>query len=393
MKETMISVLNKLNKVYKEVNPSTYFSIINKKNIKKLENQRKVLFHNKLNLPIELFKNKKLLDLGSGTGMYSIIYNLWGSDCTLVEYDKQSYKKSKEIFTKFQQKKSTNKFINKDIFKFRGKSLYDIVHCNGVLHHLVNKEQGIRLMSQNLKKGGIFILGTGTITGFFQRNLQRYLLYYISKDKEEIIKNAKKYFGEHLKRAAKGSGRSILAVIYDSYINNKIDTFNISDLFKLFKKNKIDFYSSFPQINNIVENEMEWKHLKGNNPSKDSINFTNYLWFLRSTEVKIKKNNRIFDKLLVLSKSLNNISFENKSKFITKMKKVKSKLRLNNKKMIINTFPIIDKTDIFFSEIDTLLNLLKKNKHMQLKKFLQNTKYLFKGYSGLGMNYFIGFKK
>jgi SAM-dependent methyltransferase len=385
-------VLKKVNKVYQEVNPSTYFSAVNKKNIRRLQRQRETLFHYKLNLPIELFKNKKLLDLGSGTGMYSIVYNLWGSDCTLVEYDIASYKKSREIFSKFQRKNSINKFVNKDIFKFKENSLYDIVHCNGVLHHTDSKERGIKLMSDNLKRGGILILGVSTITGFFQRNLQRYLLYSISKNKHEIIKNAKIYFGEHLRRASKGSGRSILAVIYDSYINSQIDSYDLQDLLKSFKKNKINFYSSFPMINSIDESEMEWKNFKKNNPSKNSLNFSNYLWFVRSRAYKENKHKFFFESLLQLSHSINNISFEKKVIFLKKIKKIQKKINLFSLNNTDCNFPFLDKGIIFFNELETLINILSEKKKTNLTNFLKNTKYLFKGFSGLGMNYFVGFK-
>ena len=386
----MNTVLKKVNKVYQEVNPSTYFSAVNKKNIKRLQKQRETLFHYKLNLPVELFKNKKLLDLGSGTGMYSIIYNLWGADCTLVEYDASSYKKSKEIFSKFQRTGSINKFINKDIFKFKENYLYDIVHCNGVLHHTDNKERGIKLMSDNLKKGGIFILGTSTISGFFQRNLQRLILYSISKNRHEIIKNAKKYFGDHLRRASIGSGRSVLAVIYDTYINSQIDSYDLEDLLKSFKKNKINFYSSFPMINNIDEPEMEWKNFKKKNPSKISLNFSNYLWFVRSCSDKKKYN--FFDGLLLFSQSINNISFEKRDTFFKKIKKIQNKINLFHGKNKYYDFPFLDKNIIFFNELKTLIKILTEKKKSNLANFLKNTKYLFKGFSGLGMNYFVGFK-
>ena len=39
-----------------------------------------------------------------------------------------------------------------------------------------------------LKKDGILILGLGETNGFFQRNLQRYILYSLSRDKNELIK-------------------------------------------------------------------------------------------------------------------------------------------------------------------------------------------------------------
>jgi len=387
----MNTVLKKVNKVYKEVNPSTYLSSINKKNILRLEKQRRNLFHNKLNLPIELFKNKKLLDLGSGTGMYSIIYNLWGADCTLVEYDKYSHEKAKIIFNKFQRKNSLNNFVKMDLFKFKNDLLYDIVHCNGVLHHTANKNKGIKIMADNLKKGGIFILGASIVTGFFQRNLQRLFLYKISKNKREIIKNAKTYFGEHLNRAAKGSGRSVLAVIYDSYINSKIDSYSLKDLLKELKKNKISFYSSFPNIINIKENELEWKFVNKNIISEMSLNFTNLIWFMRSKNILYKKNKILFEIVLNLSKIINNISFDQKKKFEKKIIEMKKNLKLINDQSFTKSILFNSKANIFFNEINKLLNIIENQDYLNVKKFKQN-KFLFKGFSGLGMNYFVGFK-
>jgi 2-polyprenyl-3-methyl-5-hydroxy-6-metoxy-1,4-benzoquinol methylase len=386
--------LKKVNKTYKEVNPSNYLSKINKKNISKLERQRKTLFHSKLHLPIDLFKDKKLLDLGSGTGIYSIIYNLWGSDCTLVEFDKKSFIKSKKIFHKFQRKNSNNNFYNKDIFKFQGKFLYDIVHCNGVLHHTSKKNLGIKLMAANLKKGGILILGASIITGFFQRNLQRYLLYRISKNKKEIIENSKKYFGQHLKRAAKGSGRSVLAIIYDTYINYKIDSFSLKNLLKTFEKNKIEFYSSFPSINYINDADMEWKHYSGNNPHEESIDFTNLIWFSRNRSFQNQEFKNYCKNILFIANTLNNISYENRNNYFQKIKKIKKKVDvISDVKNIGEERLFGSKHFYYFNELKILIDILLKNKKKDLKYFLKKTKYLFKGYSGIGMNYFIGFKK
>ena len=317
--------LNKVSKNYKKVNPSTYFQTFNRKSIDKLEKKRKDLFQNKLHFPIELFKQKKLLDLGSGTGMYSLIYNLWGSDCTLLEYDLNSFEKSKKIFGKFERKNSQNSFENKNLFDFKGKFtldkkriLYDVVHCNGVLHHTSNKELGIKIMADNLRSGGFLILGASIVTGFLQRNLQRYLLFSISKNEKEIIKNAQKYFKRHLIRASKSSGRSINATIYDTYINYKIDSYSLNSLMKIFKKNKIDFYSSFPAINPINDDEMEWGENKNNYPRKQSLNFTNFIWSTRNQPQKNEKFETFSEDILHISKGLNDISYENIKKISSK---------------------------------------------------------------------------
>jgi hypothetical protein len=249
-------------------------------------------------------------------------------------------------------------------------------------------------MAANLKKGGILILGASIITGFFQRNLQRYLLYKISKNKKEIIENSKKYFGQHLKRAAKGSGRSVLAIIYDTYINYKIDSFSLKDLLKTFEKNKIEFYSSFPSINYINDSDMEWKNYSGNNPHEESIDFTNLIWFSRNRSFQNLEFKNYCKNILFIAKTLNNISYENRNNYFQKIKKIKKKVdAINNDNNIGGERLFQSKHFYYFNELRILIDILLKNKNEDLKYFLKKTKYLFKGYSGIGMNYFIGFKK
>jgi hypothetical protein len=46
----------------------------------------------------------------------------------------------------------------------------------------------------------------------------------------------------------------------------------------------------------------------------------------------------------------------------------------------------------FFSETINLNNILKRKNIAEIKKFIKNTKYLFSGTYGIGINYFIGKK-
>ena len=77
------------------------------------------------------------------------------------------------------------------------------------------------------QKGGFFILGIGETNGFFQRNLQRYILYSVCKNENEIIRFSKLLFKNHLNRAQKFSGRTKDEIIYDTYLNPKINTLSL----------------------------------------------------------------------------------------------------------------------------------------------------------------------
>ena len=60
----------------------------------------------------------------------------------------------------------------------------------------------------------------------------------MSKNKKELVENAKILFSSHLKRAEKYGGRTIIEIIYDTYLNPKIDCQNTYTIYKIFKKIK-----------------------------------------------------------------------------------------------------------------------------------------------------------
>lgn len=379
-------ITKSVNNIYKDSNPSFYYEL-GLKNFLKMELKRKNLFQ-KLKFPLKMFQNAHLLDLGSGTGQYTIFYNKWGSHCTLVEYDKFSYNLSKKIFSLYSKNKK-NKFYNTSLFNFRLKKKFDIIVCNGVLHHTKSYAKGLNLISKKLKKNGYLILGIANSSGFFQRNIQRYLLYKISNSKDEIIKNANILFKNHLLRASKIGGRSIQSIISDTYLNPKIDTPSISQLISLLRKNNLQLYSSFPSLTSFEDliDIKDWYDLK--NINHNYIN--EFFWLHRSvTNYKYKHIN--FNKLRdKLTSAFNDLSY----KKIRKIKKKKIYNYFNNYNKYISkfTYENLFQKKIHIKLVNETFDLLKKINKIknpyEIKKYLNACKYLFKGYSGLGMNYFI----
>ena len=98
-------VLLNVNKVYSEQNPSTYFDVVNKKNLNLLFKNKKEFLIEKLKLPSRIFKNSERLDLGCGTGQNTINYDWKGAKCTLVEYDKKSFIEARNLFKKYSKNK------------------------------------------------------------------------------------------------------------------------------------------------------------------------------------------------------------------------------------------------------------------------------------------------
>tara|TARA_B100000795_G_scaffold263660_1_gene243121 strand:- start:866 stop:1654 length:789 start_codon:yes stop_codon:yes gene_type:complete len=261
-----------------------------------------------------------------------------------------------------------------------------------------------------LKKDGILVLGLGETNGFFQRNLQRYILYSLSRDKNELIKLAKLFFSENLKRAKKYGGRTISEIIYDTYINPRIDTLSFQEIKKLFKKNKLDIYSSdednfnyreMSGINNYYYSMKQKKN--GNNKDLEEQNFLlNALVNFSSLETPSKLKNRNHIILKKISNIQNKLTNVIKNQSIQGFKRLKKDRFLKKYKETLSQLKKIDIIDkeqtlTFLNEVSSIFNILnskinKINKINKLKIVIKKNKSLFRGRCGKGMNYYVGIK-
>ena len=397
-------IIDQVNEVYKEKNPSTYIKDFDKKKIKLLIDNRKKFLLEKLHLPPRIFKNSELLDLGCGSGQNSIFYDWYGANCTLVEFDKKSFLNTKKLFKQFSQNKTT--FINNDLFKFNTKKKFDFVISNGVAHHTHDIRKNISHAAKFLKKDGILILGIGETNGFFQRHLQRHILFNVAKDHDDIIKISKLLFKENLLRAKKYGGRSEDEIIYDTYLNPKIQTLSFDQVQNIFSKNKLSLYS-------LDENEFNIENLYGNNSKQYKVIFKNKKkildkdFFLNSiinfslSEESRKFKSRDMQKINKVNRMHNNLTdmFNDQTPNNHKLKEIDSFLKIyKNKIKNIKKIDLIDKKNLilFLNETQNILNILKfKNNKIKIAKLysaIKNNKKLFRKLNGKGMNYFVGIK-
>lgn len=400
MKDT---VLSKLDKVYSEENPSFFIkNLNNKKAIEKLINSRKNLLLN-LKLPAKAFNNSKLLDLGCGSGQNSIVFDKLNAKCTLVEYNKNSFNNAKKIFKKFARKK--HKFFNRNLFKFRTKEKFDFVVSNGVAHHTSNPEKNIDIACKLIKKNGFLILGICTPEGWFQRNFQRFILFNISNSENEIITYSKILFPDHLKRSSKFGLRSVESVIFDTYINPKINCVGIEKIEQILKKNKMKLYSSLnydkllePFLNpEFNQHKQKLSSIKNFNQKKLNLSKVHEFSLGKNTiyyKQYLKYYSSLIARLAKVVKQFNDLNFERK--------KVPSEKNLTLLKKCLTEEPKVhlfdkEKNKIFINETINIMKILKLNisnkvKVKFLKKSLIKNKFLFKKYNGVGMNYFVAHK-
>ena len=404
----MKNVTQEVNKVYSEQNPSTYFR--SESQLPSfLENNKKFLLQ--LKIPPRAFLNSTLLDFGCGTGQRGLVYDHLGADCTLVEYDKQSYKNASALFEK--HAKNNFKIINSDIFDFKfSKESYDFVLSMGVAHHTKHPVKNIELCCQALKPGGMLILGVGNKAGFFQRNLQRLIVYSISENNEDIIKYSKILFKEHLQRCIEYGGRSIDEIVYDTYINPKIYSFGTNEIIDIFAKNNLNLYSSYQDLKNaqdFLEPSINQFHLmddsiinSNSSPRSDKIFLSDFEDFsLSNNELNnadlLKQLKSLMPHFNEITNQVNDISFDqfdlNVDKFLKEINYYKEKILQIKKIDVINK----KHNEIFIDEVVLVLKALNKGTNKiemfyEVQKTLKNNKRLFQLVNGMGMNYYCGYK-
>lgn len=391
-------------KVYQKVNPSIHF-ILNKRDFKYREKVKLNLFENLLNFPKKMFKDEKILEFGSGTGDTSIYYSRWGAKLTGVEVNKEAIKRCKQIYKKYHKKRDF-KFINQSLFDFKKKKLFDLVTADGVLHHTDDPKKGLKILCNSLKPNGYLIYGTNLSSGRFLRNLQRYILFKYSFKKfnkvnhHEIERLARKFFKNHLDRAEKFGNRSKKAIIYDDYINPKIKSFSLQDTLKMFQQNSLTVYSSWPPIllnstgqsHNLADTKKNY--LKNKNLiDKLDLNWSLTIFEDEKINELFDKNYKKFEKNLYTMKTIfeefSNIDPYNFKRINPKkLGDVKQNLSLFKNQTIKD--PNSENSLNLLKEINNLYKLLSLDaSEERMSNFLNNTRYLFKGYCGIGINYFI----
>ncbi len=386
---------------YKISSPS--FINLNDKTIQAHLEKRKSLFQFKLNFPIKLFENSRILDLGSGTGEQDICYAKWGSKLTLVELNNLSIKETKGYFQNFKLEDSIEKIHHCSIFDFKPNGLYDIVISEGVFHHTENPEKCFDILVQNLKEDGFVVLQLAFDSSHLQRSLQRMILDCLtSGDYDQIIKVSPILFAETLSRASKYGGRSIKQIVHDFYTNPKHKGISILDIINWFKKKQIKYYSSYPSIG--IENLINGVHKKGgaeiieefphisaianfyfliacDEDEETILSFYNNCEEANTTLENLMENSGLNDYIYGQEININKLSIS----FLDYFKSVKELFKKRHARTT-------KKIETIESELRTLFeNIMKRDTNL-LGKQINNFEILFKGYNGVPSNYIIGCK-
>ena len=225
---------NKVTNFYKETPFPNYKENDNKQTI--LEKGNKNFLANQFKKFIGHKKN--VLEVGCGTGQLSIYFSI-GANNNIVGLDPTI--ESLKLAKNFSDKNNiTNiKFVNADIFDdVLSDNYFDLIWCNGVLHHTKDPYGAFEILVKSLKKEGYVLIGLYNKIGRARTIFRRYIFKFFGRkilDKiDPTLRNLK--FDEDEKNAW----------IKDQYTHPIESLHTIDEVLNWFDKNNITFISSIP---------------------------------------------------------------------------------------------------------------------------------------------------
>ena len=384
---------------FQEEIPSIYFSHKEQANFESHVNNMEFVYRDHFKFPSKMFKDADLIDFGAGTGENTIYLANWGAKCTLVEMNDKAQAISKKVFSDYAKKPEEHSFVNSSIFEYspKEKKQYDIVHCRGVLSHTSEKEKAFEIISKYVKPGGYIIFGDPNKSGGFQNMLQRYAVYSFASTKDEMVDVCEYLFKEDIDRSENTAPRTRRAIIFDRWVIQQQDDPSLSEVHLWMKDNGLEMYSSYPATLMPIASDSLQHHNKYDKYSFENLfSIPELIWMMfteEDSEFIPKIDNNMSDFSFALKELTSYMANFNSNRkvdigdFTQLMDSLKNKSSLG-------TFmkPIEDKLSIFSQEAIDFIKVVQENDLDSVRKFIENTTYLFSDACGVRHVDFIGYK-
>ena len=380
--------------------PSVYYSDKTEKEFLEFKVNAECMYRQLFKFPPEMFAGKRLIDFGAGTGENTVYLANWGATCTLVEMNNLAQDISKEIFKKYADNFDKHNFFLSSIFDFDQPEEYekfDIVHCRGVLSHTADKKGAFDSIVRYLKPGGYVIFGDPNKAGGFQNMLQRLIIYNFAKTSEEMVAVSEKLFKDDIDRAQKFGNRTRRTIIFDRWVVQRQDDPSVKEVLQWFEDNKIIMYSAYPEFLIPYFSDSIFHQPKFDlNQFKDIGSVSEAVWMVYDE-----------DDSLVIPEMLSTLR-----DFSLKQENLTAQVAISDANMKIDSDSFINHIDSYLSslsevdltkhltikvnrllkEVKDLIKVIDQDDLEKVKRFIDNSKYLFKGAVGVRHVDFVGHK-
>ena len=126
------------------------------------EEHRRRLFTDKLLLPPQLFRGARLLEFGPDAGENSLVFALWGADCTLAEPNERAHATIQSYFARFQQGRKLQELRPEDVLQFpvpaSEAERFDVVDAEGFIYTILPSHLWLDKCAQLTRTGGFLVV-------------------------------------------------------------------------------------------------------------------------------------------------------------------------------------------------------------------------------------------
>ncbi|MDP3999611.1 MAG: class I SAM-dependent methyltransferase [bacterium] len=386
-------------KTFQEELPSQYFSHKTEAEYQDYVRNAEFVYRELFKFPPQMFRDADLVDFGAGTGENTVYLANWGAKCTLVEMNPQAQSISKEVFKKYARNFDDHKFICSSIFDYTLASgeQYDIVHCRGVLSHTAANEVAFQKIASLVKPGGFLIFGDPNKAGGFQNMLQRFAVYHFASTPDEMVEVSEFLFKEDIDRSEKFIPRTRRAIIFDRWVIQSQDDPSVAEVVSWMSNAGLRLYSSYPSFTLPLLGDSA--HHK---PKFDATLLANHsvlaelVWLLQ-TESDSEAFPKFTKELTPLTEAFTNLTSYianlNKNTKLDVARFQDLSRELSNSSASLNFLqPLRDKLRQALKEADEFVSLVQESDLKKLRKFVENTKVLFKDACGVRHADFIAYK-
>ena len=201
--------------------------------------------------------NVNVLEVGCGTGQLSNFLSYGGRNIFAVDLSQNSL----QLAESFRER---NKLVHAGFYRmnlfqpcFKEES-FDLVLCNGVLHHTKNPKEGFARIAPLVKKGGYILIGLYNKYGRLTTDLRGLILKIFNMKPVKIDPRVRK---------AKLSGSKLNAWIKDQYQNPHESRHTIGEVQSWIDEQGFEFVSSIPSPSGSSfegKRDIFSKHSRGN---------------------------------------------------------------------------------------------------------------------------------
>ena len=180
----------------------------------------------------------RVLEVGCGTGQLSNFLGMrWGRCVLATDICLNSLRMGHDFKEKNQI--ANVAFMQMNLFRpaFRPYS-FDVVICNGVLHHTSDPFSGFQSISRLAKKGGVLIVGLYNAYGRIPQDIRR-LIFRVTGDRL-------KFLDSRLRDSSIGDARKHIWFL-DQYKNPRESKQTIGEVLSWFQESGVEFVNSIPK--------------------------------------------------------------------------------------------------------------------------------------------------